>query len=79
MNLEEKINSPIFQSLLGITKHLGPFHPDPEWDKWYRTLRILGLSQKETKEILNAEIARRKAYREGFNDALSPSPQPDES
>jgi hypothetical protein len=54
------IESPNFIGMLQATEHLGPFHSNPKIDKVYRILRIMGLSEHETKKMINAEISRRK-------------------
>jgi hypothetical protein len=56
MKINKIINSVAFQGMLSATEHLGPFHLNPKIDKVYRILRILGLSEKDTKELLNQEI-----------------------
>lgn len=59
MGIEEQVNTPAFKAILSGTEHLGPFHSNPKICKMYRTVRILGYSEKQTKELLNNELSRR--------------------
>jgi hypothetical protein len=51
-----KINSPLFKEILQLTEHLGPFHSNPQIDKAYRTLRLLGVSEENTKKMINDKV-----------------------
>lgn len=58
-NIKTLINSPAFKEMLNITESLGPFHTNPKIDELYRTLRILGFSEEQTKKFINSKINTR--------------------
>lgn len=52
-------HSPAFRAALRLTESFGPFSQNPKIDEAYRTLRLMGISPKEAKEMIEKEIETR--------------------
>jgi len=55
---EKQIEDKIPSAIMNIARSMGPFHPDPKINDAYIELRIAGVPEKETKELLNGIIER---------------------
>ena len=60
--IEKIIDFPAFSAMLNLTEHLGPFHPNPKIDKLYRCLRILGMSEEDTKKFIMDTMSTKHSF-----------------
>ena len=52
-DIEDILSSPAFKACMQAMEHLGPFSSDPKIDRAYRALRLTGLSQEDTIDLIN--------------------------
>ena len=54
--MEKKTDKGILSGVMNIVRSVGPFHPNPAINEAYMALRLLGMSEDETKIVLQEII-----------------------